>query len=123
MFRKPVRESNPDLVAGPGCFLGPAFKALLAPPRQPRRCVSWSDADPVIAILLLKQTHLTFCRTHTSYTYRTVTVTITSEADVTSEAYMHAKRTEIIHTTCTGYWVLRDSGEGPTGGMLIRHGP
>ncbi len=24
--------ANPDLVGGPGCFLGPAFKALLAPP-------------------------------------------------------------------------------------------
>ena len=34
-FRKPVRESNPDLVV---------------PPRKPRRCMSWSDADPLIAI-------------------------------------------------------------------------
>ncbi len=27
------RESNPDLVAGLGCFLRPAFQALPAPPR------------------------------------------------------------------------------------------
>ncbi len=38
-----------------------------------------SLAPALYIILLLKQTHLTFCRTHTSYTYRTVTFTITSE--------------------------------------------
>ena len=39
MLRKRVRESDPDLVAGPGCFLGPAFKALPVPPNSPRRGV------------------------------------------------------------------------------------
>ena len=34
----------------PGCFLEPVFKALPVPPNILRRCVSWSDADPVIAI-------------------------------------------------------------------------
>ncbi len=47
------RESNKDLVAGPDCFLGPTFKELPVPPNSPmspRRGVSWSDADQVIAI-------------------------------------------------------------------------
>ncbi len=39
-----VRESDLDLVASPGCFLGPTLKALPVPPDLPRRCVSWSDA-------------------------------------------------------------------------------
>ncbi len=47
---KQVRESDPDPVADPGCFLGPAFKALSVPPNSPTSGVSSSDADPVIAI-------------------------------------------------------------------------
>ena len=45
---KEVQESDPDLVAGLGCFLGPAFKALPVPPNSPRRGVSLSDEDPVL---------------------------------------------------------------------------
>ena len=47
---KQVRESDPDPVAGLGCFLGPVFKALPVPPNSPRRGVSLSDEDPVITI-------------------------------------------------------------------------
>ncbi len=49
-FRKLFRESNPDLVVGPGCFLGPTFKALLAPPCLSSNDGYESNADPVTAI-------------------------------------------------------------------------
>ncbi len=49
---KQVQETDPDLVAGPGCFLRLASKELPVrmPPNLLRRCVSWSDVDPVIAM-------------------------------------------------------------------------